>query len=118
MTREEYGDVYQAGRDRTVRFLLSRGAASALVPDIAQSAWLCGWERLSQLRDPQMIVSWVNSIAWNQYRRAIRTECLHQEIREADHGKTCLNLAAIDVARMLCACRPADRQLLEAQMKG
>ncbi len=118
MTREEYGDVYQGGRERTVRFLLSRGAAQALVPDIAQSAWLRGWEKLPQLRDPQMIVPWVNSIALNLYRRAIRTECLQQEIRECDHGKTCLNLAAIDVARILRACPPADRQLLEAQMNG
>jgi DNA-directed RNA polymerase specialized sigma24 family protein len=118
MTREEFGAVYQIGRERTVRFLLSRGAARALVPDIAQSAWLRGWERLSQLRDPQMIIPWVNSIALNLYRRTIRIECLQQEIRESDHSKTCLNLAAIDVARMLRACPPADRQLLEAQMNG
>jgi len=29
-----------------------------------------------------------------------------------------LNLAAIDVSRMLDACRPTDRLLLEAQMNG
>ena len=81
MTREEYGDIYQTGRERTIRFLLSRGAAPGLAPDIAQSAWLRGWERLSQLRDPQMIVTWINSIALNQYRRVIRTERLHQELQ-------------------------------------
>jgi DNA-directed RNA polymerase specialized sigma24 family protein len=118
MTREEYGDAYRVGHDRTIRYLLSRGAAPALVPDIAQAAWLRGWERLAQLRDPRMIVPWVNSIALNQYKRAIQKECLHQEIHESHHGTTCLNLAAIDISRMLRACRPADRQLLEAQMKG
>ena len=46
MTREQYGDIYQTGRERTIRFLLSRGAAPGLAPDIAQSAWLRGWERL------------------------------------------------------------------------
>ena len=118
MTREEYGDIYQTARDRTIRFLLSRGAAPALAPDIAQSAWLRGWERLSQLRDPQMIVTWVNSIALNQYRRVIRSERLHQEIQQSAPDKTSLNLAAIDIDRILRVCRPPDRVLLEAQMKG
>lgn len=118
MTREEYGDAYRVGRERTMRYLLSRGAAPALVPDIAQSAWLRGWERLAQLRDPGTIIPWVNSIALNQYKRVIQKECLHKELHESDHGTTSLNLAAIDVSRMLGACRPADRQLLEAEMKG
>lgn len=118
MTREEYGDIYQTGRERTIRFLLSRGAAPGLAPDIAQSAWMRGWERLSQLRDPQMILTWINSIALNQYRRVIRTERLHQELPQSGHGSSHLDLAAIDVARILRVCRPPDRALLEAQMKG
>ena len=118
MTREEYGDIYQAARERTIRFLLSRGAAPGLAPDIAQSAWLRGWERLPQLRDPQMIVTWINSIALNQYRRAIRSERLHQELEQSAHGQTCVDLAAIDVARILGVCRPPDRLMLEAQMEG
>src|SRR5947207_2833588 len=118
MTREEYGNAYQTGHQRTIRFLLSRGAAAGLVPDIAQTAWLRGWERVAQLRNPQLIVPWINSIALNHYKRTIQTECLYQPIQEADHGKTTLNLAAIDVERILRTCRPADRQLLEAQMKG
>ena len=118
MTREEYGNIYETGRERTIRFLLSRGAAPGLAPDIAQSAWLRGWERLTQLRDPQMIVTWINSIALNQYRRVIRNERLHQELQQSSHGKTSLDLAAIDIARILLVCRPPDRVLLEAQMKG
>lgn len=119
MTREEYGEIYQVAKERTIRFLLSRGAAPGLAPDIAQSAWLRGWERLSQLRDPQMIVTWVNSIALNQYRRVIRSERLNQELQQqSSHGKTFMNLAAIDVARILHVCRPLDRVLLEAQMNG
>jgi DNA-directed RNA polymerase specialized sigma24 family protein len=118
MTREEYGDIYQVGKERTIRFLLSRGAAPGLAPDIAQSAWLRGWERLSQLRDPSMIVTWINSIALNQYRRVIRSESLHQELQISTEGRTSLDLAAIDIARILTVCRPPDRLLLEAQMNG
>jgi len=118
MTREEYGDVYQEGRERTIRFLLSRGAAPGLAPDIAQSAWMRGWERLSQLRDARMIVTWVNSIALNQYRRVIRSERLNQEIQQFAKDETRLDLAAIDVARILRFCQPPDRRLLKAQMEG
>lgn len=118
MTRDAYGQNYQEGKERTIRFLLSRGVASTMAPDIAQSAWLRAWERLSQLRDERLLVTWVNTIALNQYRRAIRTERLHQMIQEPVRGLTTQNLAAIDVAKMLHLCRPADRALLEAQMLG
>jgi DNA-directed RNA polymerase specialized sigma24 family protein len=119
MTRESYGQIYQEGKERTIRFLLSRGVARTMAPDIAQSAWLRGWERLSQLRDERMVVTWVNTIALNQYRRAIRTERLQQVIQEPIHGKTTLmNLAAIDVAKVMHLCRPPDRALLQAQMVG
>ena len=118
MTREEYGDIYQSGRERTIRFLLSRGASPGLAPDVAQAAWLRGWERLAQLRDPQTIVTWINTIALNHYRRVIRVERLHQEIQPSSHGKTCMDLAAIDVNRILHICRPPERFLLEAQMSG
>jgi RNA polymerase sigma factor (sigma-70 family) len=118
MNREAYGQVYQDGKERTIRFLLSRGVGREMAPDIAQSAWLRGWERLSQLRDERMVVTWVNTIALNQYRRAIRTERMQQGIQEPIHGKETLNLAAIDVAKMFHLCRPPERALLEAQMVG
>ena len=90
-----------------------------MAPDIAQSAWLRGWERLSQLRDERMLVTWINTIALNQYRRAIRTERLERVIQEPIHGKTTvINLAAIDVAKAMHLCRPPERELLEAQMVG
>jgi RNA polymerase sigma factor (sigma-70 family) len=118
MTRDAYGKIYQEGKERTIRFLLSRGVARTMAPDIAQSAWMRGWERLSQLRDERMLVTWVNTIALNQYRRVIRTERLQQVIQEPVHGRTNQNLAAIDVAKMLHLCRPPERALLEAQMLG
>jgi len=119
MTREAYGEIYQEGKERTIRFLLSRGVASILAADIAQSAWLRGWERLSQLRDERMVVTWVNTIALNLYRHAVRKEPFQQVIQESLHAKTTfLNLAAIDVAKALHLCRPPDRALLEALMIG
>jgi DNA-directed RNA polymerase specialized sigma24 family protein len=117
MTREAYGEAYKQGVHRTIRLLRSRGAGPEMAADMAQSAWLRGWERLSQLRDERIILTWINTIALNQHRDAIRTVRLWQEIDER-HAKTSVNLAAIDVARVLCLCRPSDRALLSAQIEG
>jgi len=74
MTRDRYGLAYQRGFDLTVRFLLSRGAQREYATEVAQSAWVRGWERLHQLRDEATVVTWVNTIALNAYRRVMRRE--------------------------------------------
>lgn len=38
----------------------------------AQAAWVRGWGRLGQLRDETLVLTWVNTIALNVYRRLIR----------------------------------------------
>lgn len=118
MTREEYGKAYERGFDLTVRFLLSRGAhPSDRARDAAQAAWTKGWERLSQLRNDSLVVTWVNTIALNVYRSFLRREPVYQALPELS-TKAGVNLAAIDVGRILKICRPSDRVLLEQQMKG
>jgi DNA-directed RNA polymerase specialized sigma24 family protein len=118
MTRETYGEFYQDGRARTIRWLRSRGVARDLAPDIAQSAWLLGWQKIAQLRDERTTVTWVNAIALNIYRRAIQKERRQLTMHGTEPCKTTLNLAAIDVSRILLSCRASDRALLEAQMVG
>ena len=117
MTREEYGQAYQRGFDLTVRLLLSRGAPRDRAREVAQAAWARGWERLSQLRNEALVVTWVNTIALNVYRSVLRSEPAYQALPELC-TKAGVNLAAIDVARILKICRPCDRILLEQQMRG
>src|SRR5262245_60781574 len=88
MTRDQYGQVYQQGLNRTIRFLMSRGVEADTAPDIAQGAWVRGWERLEQLRDDRMLITWVNTIALNQYRRVIRSDRLRQALPAVDSGIT------------------------------
>jgi RNA polymerase sigma factor (sigma-70 family) len=122
MTREEYGSIYQISHNRTLRFLLARGASATVAADITQSAWVRGWERLSQLREAKMILTWINTIALNEYRRYMRREgSLNRSLpvpKREWAGKAHMNLAAIEVSRILAACNPGDRLLLEAQMNG
>jgi DNA-directed RNA polymerase specialized sigma24 family protein len=118
MTRSAYGQAYQAGFERTIRFLISRGAPLDGAQEAAQAAWARGWERLHQLRNTDMLLTWVNTIALNMYRRVLRTEVrFHQPLPELYSGLR-IDTAAIDVARILKFCRPRERQLLELQMQG
>jgi DNA-directed RNA polymerase specialized sigma24 family protein len=120
MTRTQFGDAYKIGLRRTIAFLLSRGVPRDAVADVAQSAWMRGWERLQQLRDDRMILPWICTIALNQYRQIARTRSLEEEWKpaHADLLTTALNCAAIDIAGILRCCEPADRQLLSAQLSG
>lgn len=117
MTREGYGQAYQQGFDRTLRFLRSRGLPWEHASEVTQAAWAKGWERLEQLRNESMVVTWVNTIALNVHRRARRSEPAWQVLPELGTMPG-VNLAAIDMARILSVSRPGDRLLLEQQMSG
>ena len=118
MTSADYAQAYQDGVKLTFRFLLSRGVAPDPAEEISQAAWFRGWERLGQLRNDEMISTWVNTIALNLYRRAIRTERRLQGLQDPLYAKNTMNWAAIDLSRILGFCRLPDRELLEAQMRG
>lgn len=101
-----------------MRFLLSRGVQRDNAIEVAQAAWVRGWERLSQLRDEELVTTWINTIALNLYRGALRGAPLnlpHLEIRDRTVS---IDLAAIDMARILGFCRRQDRMLLEQCLSG
>jgi DNA-directed RNA polymerase specialized sigma24 family protein len=85
--------------------------------DVAQAAWLRGWQKLDQLRDEGMIVSWVNTIAINYHRRESQYEARYQALPELC-GNIGIDLAPLDVAKILKFCRPEDRMLFEQQLGG
>jgi DNA-directed RNA polymerase specialized sigma24 family protein len=117
MTQEGYGQAYQQGFGKTVRFVCSRGASWANAEDVAQAAWLRGWEQRHQLRDEGKIVSWVNAIAANEHRRASQHDARYQTLPELC-GQGGIDVAAMDAAKILMLCRPRDRILFEQQMGG
>ena len=118
MTREEFGAAYQTGRDHTVRFLLSRGVNYDMASDVAQGAWLRGWERLDQLRDESALVTWVNTIALNQFRKAIRQAQRFEPLTDMPYPEPILNWAALDLGRIMGRCQSRDRALLNAMLEG
>ena len=82
MTRDEYGSAYKRGYNLTVRFLVSRGLSYDAAQETAQAAWVKGWERLGQLRDSNMVLTWMNSIALNIHRSCMRREPFLQTLPE------------------------------------
>jgi len=118
MTSEGYGLAYARGFDLTVRFLLSRGVQRDHATEVAQAAWVRGWERLSQLRNESVVVTWVNTIALNVYRTWLRRELRNPETVELADKTGGVDLAAIDVAKILEFCSPCDRRLFEQNLVG
>jgi RNA polymerase sigma factor (sigma-70 family) len=112
MTREEYGSAYKKGYNLTVRFLVSRGLSYDGAQETAQAAWVKGWERLGQLRDSNMVLTWMNSIALNIHRSCMRREPFLQTLPELSTPPK-INLAAIDVRRILKTCKKNDRMVLQ-----
>jgi len=112
MTRDQYGSAYQKGYNLTVRFLVSRGLTYDAAQETAQAAWVKGWERLGQLRDSSMVLTWMNSIALNIHRSCMRREPFMQTLPEISTPPK-VNLAAIDVRRILKTCKKNDRVVLQ-----
>ena len=117
MKRNEYADAFQKGYSATRCFLLSRGAALDEAEEIAQAAWVRGWEYRDQLRDPSMVNFWVNSIARNLFRARFRTPPVIP-LEGIDPSYSMSLEEQIEVRRMLERCPPRDRALLEKSLEG
>src|ERR1700689_3453122 len=116
MLPNDYADAFATGYGATRRFLLARGAPLEEAEEIAQAAWVRGWEFREQLRDPGLVGFWVNSIARNLFRARFRAP-IQTEIEDGNAVYT-LDIDAIEVGRLLDRCPQRDRQLLEQSLEG
>jgi DNA-directed RNA polymerase specialized sigma24 family protein len=82
MTREQYANAYDQGFPITRKFLVSRGINLQTAEEAAQAAWAKGWERRDTLRNPAMVLSWVNTIALNEFRNWFRRQRTGQVLAE------------------------------------
>jgi RNA polymerase sigma-70 factor (ECF subfamily) len=114
LSEQSFAKAYQKGFPQTVRFLSSRGVPTDLVLDTAQGAWTKAWERREQLRNPSFVFTWVNSIALNVYRTALRRERQTEALVDLQDPKREMIGEAIDAERILEKCNPNDRIVLEA----
>ncbi len=116
MERKDYGEAFVTGYTATRRFLLALGAAMEMADEIAQAAWVRGWEYRDQLRDPGMVGFWVNSIARNLYRAQFRGPITMP--MEGLNPSYTMELNTLELKRLLDRCPLRDRKLLERNLQG
>jgi DNA-directed RNA polymerase specialized sigma24 family protein len=68
ITPNQYEQAYISGFRRTAATLSKLGADDSRAEEVAQGAWTQGWAQRHQLRDPDRVVEWVNSIAIHRFR--------------------------------------------------
>ena len=117
MERADYAVAFESGYAATRRFLLSRGAGFEEADEIAQAAWVRGWEYREQLRDPSLVGYWVNSIARNLFRARFRHAPLIS-LEGVDPSYRMSLDSQIELNRLLDRCPQRDRQLLEKSLDG
>ena len=117
MTSENYSTAFLKGFPSTARFLQSRGASRDEAEEVAQAAWVKGWERRGQLRQPGSVGLWVNTIALNEFRRAVRQRSVYSQLGEVC-GEVGVNVAAMDAEAILKRCLPRDQILFKHQLQG
>src|SRR5450631_66866 len=81
MTPEFFTQAYRKGLHLTTRLLLSKGLSIEEAEEFAQSAWARGWEARHQLREPDRIMTWVNTIAMHKMYSAKRSGHREEELQ-------------------------------------
>jgi RNA polymerase sigma factor (sigma-70 family) len=116
MERNDYADAYRTGYGATRRFLLASGAGMEDAEEIAQAAWVRGWEYRDQLRNPAMVGYWVNSIARNLLRARFRGPA--PTTLDGVQPSYTMDLESLELRRMLERCSGRDRTLLQRNLEG
>lgn len=114
MTREQYASAFDEGYPKTTRYLLSRGLNRETAEEFAQAGWAKGWEYREQLQKPHAVTSWINTIAFNLFRRVVGGRKVFLELLPEDLPvPPAIGPGTVDLARMLANCSTADRDLIE-----
>jgi DNA-directed RNA polymerase specialized sigma24 family protein len=117
MQAKVYAEAFETGFGATRRFLISRGLDAEEAEEIAQDAWVRGWEHRSQLREPRLVSFWVNAIARNLFRAKFRAP-LRVPIGENQDPVYTMSLDLIELNRLLESCSTRDREMLEQILEG
>jgi DNA-directed RNA polymerase specialized sigma24 family protein len=114
----EYAEAFETGFPATRRFLQLRGAPLEEAEEIAQAAWVRGWEYRAQLRDPVLVGYWVNSIARNLYRARFRMPVALPLDPAYDRAGSSIDENSIELNGLLRHCSHRDRALVEKSLEG
>ena len=89
-----------------------------LAREAAQNAWAIAWKRLSSLREPQRIRSWLVAICANEARQLVRRSKRREVaeistgLPEPNAGDPADSIDVVDLERALARLKPDERVLL------
>lgn len=126
MTDEEFSMAYKEGYQLTVVFLCSKGVPKKEAFDFAQDGWFRGWRKISLLKEPKMLLTWINRISMNLYLKHLtrRTDAIYYAFEDLDHEAMSVEdngkdiERKIDLTRILRKCSKYHRYLIIMQLYG
>lgn len=109
--------------ERAVRNLLRQLCQNHAVADeLAQEAFLTGWLKLRELRDPPRFAGWIKQIGYREFLHNARRAKLERQYANqlTDHftaeAETDVRARSTDnLAAMLALCSPIERELMILQ---
>lgn len=112
LTPDAFAQAYVKGLHLTTKFLISKGAALDVAEEVAQGAWVRGWEARDQLHLQDRLLPWVNTIAFHclcsDHRRSVR----YTELTEVADSRSPEPVAALDAGILMNRCSPFEKALL------
>lgn len=115
VTVEVFAAAYAVGLRRTVHFLLSKGANLDSAEEVAQTAWVRGWEARAQLTAGDRLQPWINTIAFHSFCLDRRRSNRHLPLTEVPGSNTVDTYMALDATTLLGRCTPFEKALLQSR---
>ena len=108
-----FAQAYVQGFPQTIKFLVKKGVSFTLAEELAQVAWVRGWEARRQLKLRDCTIAWINTIAYRRFCNHQRRIRRMAELRELPDERLREPALALDAALLLGRCSPLERALLE-----
>ena len=110
---ESFAEAYANGFRLTVKFLLSKGASVDNAEELAQTAWVRGWEARSQLRIEERLLPWINSIAYRRFCSDRRVAVRQSVFLDTTAANASAPGAVVDAKVLLNLCSRTDGTILK-----
>ena len=107
---DEFALAYKKGFQMSLHFIKSLGANREMAEEVAQAAWVRGWQYRRQLVDSRLVVAWVNTIAKNLFLSMIVMDRRFDELVEA--AAPCTLLRTMEAGIMMKECTEFESKML------
>lgn len=110
LQENDFALAYKRSFLSTLRFIRSLGANSDTAEEVAQAAWVRGWQCRHQLIHLELVVAWINTIARNLYLSFIARERRFGELQE--FAVPCPLLRIVETDSMMAVCTQSESKML------